>query len=38
MKNKQGIPMSEESLAEWKQSFIDIEESVELVMRNGVDL
>ena len=38
MKNNQGIPMSEESLEEWKQTFIDIEESIELVMKNGVDL
>lgn len=38
MKNNQGIPMTEESLAEWKQAFIDIEESIELVMKNGVDL
>ena len=30
--------MTEESLAEWKQAFIDIEESIELVMKNGVDL
>lgn len=38
MKNNQGILMTEESLAEWKQTFIDIEESIELVMKNGVDL
>ena len=33
-----GIPMSEESLKEWEQSFIDIEESIELVMESGEDL
>ena len=33
-----GIPMSEESLKDWLQSFIDIEESIELVMKNGVEL
>ena len=33
-----GIPMTEESYKEWEQSFIDIEESIELVMKNGVDL
>lgn len=33
-----GIPMSEESYKEWKQSFIDIAESIDLVMKNGVDL
>ena len=33
-----GIPMSEESLKEWQQSFIDIAESIDLVMKNGVDL
>lgn len=38
MKNNAGIPMTEESLAEWKQTFIDIEESIELVMKYGVDL
>lgn len=38
MKDMAGIEMSEESLKEWLQSFIDIEESIELVMKNGVDL
>ena len=38
MTKREGIPMTEESLAEWKQTFIDIEESIELVMKNGVDL
>lgn len=33
-----GIEMSEDELKEWRQSFIDIEESIELVMKNGVDL
>ncbi len=33
-----GIPMTEESLKEWEQSFIDIAESIELVMKNGEDL
>ena len=38
MKNNAGIQMSEEELAEWVQSFKDIEESIELVMKNGEDL
>ena len=38
MKSNAGIPMSEEELAEWVQSFNDIEESIEQVMKNGVDL
>ena len=29
MKNRQGIPMSEEAKKEWQQAFIDIEESIE---------
>ncbi len=33
-----GIPMTEESFQEWQQVFIDIEESIELVMKNGEDL
>lgn len=33
-----GIPMTEESRKEWEQSFIDIAESIDLVMKNGVDL
>lgn len=28
-KNRPGIPMTEEELAEWKQAFIDIEESID---------
>ena len=38
MKNSHGIPMTEEELSEWKQAFIDIEESIELVMKNGEEL
>ena len=38
MKNNAGIEMSEEELEEWVQSFKDIEESIELVMKNGKDL
>ena len=38
MKYNAGIDMSEEELAEWVQSFKDIEESIELVMKNGEDL
>ena len=33
-----GIPMSEEELKEWRQSFDDIQESIDLVMENGEDL
>ena len=33
-----GIPMSEDALKEWEQSFKDIEESIELVMESGEDL
>ena len=29
MKTRPGIPMTEEELEEWKQAFIDIEESIE---------
>lgn len=29
MKTRQGIPMTEEALKEWQQTFIDIEESIE---------
>jgi len=36
MKTRKGIPMSEEELAEWKQAFIDIEESIEnLELQDG---
>ena len=38
MKDKGGFPMSEESLAEWQKAFSDIEESIALVYKNGVDL
>ena len=33
-----GIPMTEDEFKAWQQSFIDIEESIKLVMKNGVDL
>lgn len=29
MKSRSGIPMTEAELQEWKQTFIDIEESIE---------
>lgn len=35
---KQGKPMTPEELNEWEQVFKDIEESIELVMKNGEDL
>ena len=35
MSVRSGIPMSEEELKEWQQSFIDIDESIELVMKNA---
>ena len=38
MKNWKGIQCSEESLKEWIQTWIDIEESIELVMKYGEDL
>ena len=38
MSTHSGIPMTEDEFQEWRQSFIDIEESIELVMKNGVDL
>lgn len=38
MKIRVGLPMSEESLAEWQKAFSDIEESIALVYKNGVDL
>lgn len=31
MKNKPGLPMNEKELDEWKQAFIDIEESIEML-------
>ena len=33
-----GIPMSEEELKEWKQSFENILESINDVLENGEDL
>lgn len=33
-----GIPMSEEELKEWKQSFDDIQESIDKVMAEGEEL
>lgn len=30
--------MSEEELAEWQRGFSDIEESIALVYKNGVDI
>ena len=38
MKVNHGIQMTEEELNEHTQAFIDIEDSIELVMKNGVDL
>ena len=38
MKNNAGIPMTEEELKEYNKTWIDIEESIALVMKNGVDL
>lgn len=38
MKNNAGIPMTEEELKEYNKTWIDIEESIALVMNNGVDL
>lgn len=29
MQNRKGLPMTEESKAEWEQAFIDIEESID---------
>ena len=36
-KTNHGIPCSPESLEEWKQAFIDIEESIKLVYKKGKD-
>jgi len=33
-----GKPLSEEELKNWQQTFVDIEESIELVMKEGEDL
>jgi hypothetical protein len=38
VKTRGGLPMSEESLAEWQKAFSDIEESIELVYKNGVNI
>jgi hypothetical protein len=38
VKTRSGLPMSEESLAEWQKVFSDIEESIELVYKNGVNI
>lgn len=38
MKDNHGIPLSEEELDLWESAFKDIEESIDLVMRNGIDL
>ena len=35
---RNGIPMSEEELKEWKQSFDDIQESIDKVMAEGEEL
>ena len=35
---RSGIPMSEEELKEWKQSFDDIQESIDKVMAEGEDI
>lgn len=37
-KTRSGLPMSEEELVEWQKAFSDIEESIALVYKNGVDL
>lgn len=33
-----GIPMTEEALKEWQQVFIDIQDAIEDVMKNGEEL
>jgi len=38
MSQHRGIPMTEDEFQDWQQSFIDIKESIELVMKNGVEL
>lgn len=35
---REGIPMSNEELEEWKKAFTDIEESIDLAYKNGVEL
>ena len=35
MKQRSGIPMTPEELAEWQKAFSDIEESIELVYKKG---
>lgn len=36
-RTREGIPMSEEELREWKKAFSDIQESIDLVMGEGED-
>ena len=33
-----GIPMTDEALREWQQVFIDIQNAIEDVMKNGEEL
>ena len=33
-----GIPMTEEEIKDWKQAFIDIEESIEFVYKKGKNI
>ena len=35
---REGIPMNESDLKEWKQTFIDIQESIDKVMAEGEDI
>lgn len=35
---RKGVPLSEEELKEWEKVFTDIEESIELVYKYGVEL
>ena len=35
---REGLPMSEEELQEWKQSFENIQESIDKVMAEGEDI
>lgn len=34
---REGIPMNESELKEWRQTFIDIQESIDKVMEEGED-
>lgn len=38
VKTRSGFSMSEESLADWQKAFSNIEESIALVYKNGVDI